>query len=75
MSREEIGTIYVQHAGYNQLAEVNNIIILYPQTRISEGNRNSCWDWWGYTTAAYATQLGLQMKTVKAMVDRLTGAN
>jgi hypothetical protein len=53
MSREEIGTIYVQHAGYNQLAEVNNIIILYPQTRISEGNRNSCWDWWGYTTAAY----------------------
>jgi hypothetical protein len=30
--REQIGRNFVEHAGYNHVAEKNNIIVLYPQT-------------------------------------------
>ena len=40
----------MKHAGYNEVADLNNIIILYPQTQpsIMNGNPNGCFDWWGY---------------------------
>jgi hypothetical protein len=76
MSRGVIGTQFVEHSGYNKIAEVNNIIVLYPQTRRSflfPRNPSSCYDWWGYTSEDYATQRGPQMAAVKGMIDRLTG--
>ena len=47
--------MYAWNVGYNQVGEVNNIIIMYPQatTRQSAGNGNGCWDWWGYTNSDY----------------------
>jgi poly(3-hydroxybutyrate) depolymerase len=44
---------YVRHAGYNEWADANNIIVLYPQTiagnpLLDPGtpfNPNGCWDW------------------------------
>ena len=39
-----LGSIYALHTEYNGLAEVNNIIILYPQATISVVNPFVCWD-------------------------------
>jgi len=64
---------YVEHSGYNQWGESNNIIILYPQVSSSflPLNPNACFDWWGYTNRDFATKEGPQMKAVKAMIDKL----
>ena len=50
-----IGDKYVQYAGYNEIGELNNIIIVYPQAVASSIllNLNGCWDWWGYTGTYY----------------------
>jgi poly(3-hydroxybutyrate) depolymerase len=75
-----IGDHYVVHAGYNEWADANHIIVLYPQTVAGDPlldlgtpfNPNGCWDWWGYTDANYALKSGRQIATLKAMLDRLT---
>eukprot|EP01117_Protostelium_nocturnum_P010309 TRINITY_DN3703_c0_g1_i1.p1 TRINITY_DN3703_c0_g1~~TRINITY_DN3703_c0_g1_i1.p1 ORF type:complete len:331 (+),score=85.78 TRINITY_DN3703_c0_g1_i1:160-1152(+) len=68
----KIGDKYYTKTGYNGWAEANNIIILYPQANTNVLNPKGCWDWWGYTGADYATKLGVQMGTVKGMVDFLS---
>ena len=48
--KQLIGTEFIQHSGFNQVADANDIIILYPQTKVtivSNMNPNGCWDWWG----------------------------
>jgi poly(3-hydroxybutyrate) depolymerase len=77
---DRISDRYVMHAGYNEWADTNKIIVLYPQTikgdpRTDFGtpfNPNGCWDWWGYTNANYAVKSGRQIAAIKAMLDRLT---
>ena len=45
-SREAVGNIFAMHAGYNAVAEVNNIIVVYPQAVKSLiANPEGCWDW------------------------------
>ena len=66
-----IGTQFVVHSGLNEWGDANGIAILYPSARASVLNPNGCWDWWGYTSPAYASKLGLQMATVRAMVVAL----
>jgi hypothetical protein len=71
---------YTQHAGYNEWADTNRLIILYPQTIVGNPatdaftpvNPFGCWDWWGYTNFNYAVKAGRQISTIKAMLDRLT---
>ncbi len=36
---------FAVHAGYNDVAEANNIIVLYPQAINSTLNPKGCWDW------------------------------
>jgi hypothetical protein len=74
-SASSVSDVYVRNAGYNQVADLNNFIIVYPQTKPYgiTTNPNGCWDWWGYTTPDYATKNGLQMRVVKAIIDRITG--
>lgn len=75
----EIGTRFYQHAGYNELAETNRLIVLYPQAHISKGipfNPQGCWDFWGYSNGensadTFATRSAPQMAAVMAMLDRL----
>ena len=71
----EIGERFVREAGYNRWAEANALVVLYPQAikRYSPFvfNPRGCWDWWGYTGAAYHTRAGPQIRAVKAMLDRL----
>jgi len=71
-----IGDRFITQAGYNEWAETNNLIVLYPQTRpspILPYNPRACWDWWGYTNPLYATRnpVSRQIGVIKAMLDRV----
>ena len=67
------GDAFVQHAGYNEWADTNDIVVLYPQAVTTVANPKGCWDWWGYDDASYATRKGRQIAAVRAMVDRIAG--
>ncbi|WP_232444252.1 PHA-depolymerase-like protein [Burkholderia ubonensis] len=72
------GTTFVRNTGYNAWADTNNIVVLYPQLYVGDGdpetttNPNGCWDWFAYDDPHYATKAGNQMSAVKAMIDRIT---
>lgn len=69
-----VGDKFYKNAGYNEWADTNNMIVLYPQTKASNSgptNPNGCWDWWGYDDANYSKKSGNQMLMVKKMLDRL----
>lgn len=75
-SINDIGDDYIQHTGFNEWAETNNIIVLYPQAVTSYFNPlnpNACWDWWGYVNGNYATKSGPQLVTVRNMAMYLSG--
>lgn len=69
------GLQYVKYAGYNEWADTNSLIVLYPQAQKTQTmNPRGCFDWWGYipgTTDTYATKQGPQMKAVYAMLERI----
>ncbi len=79
-----IGEDFVRHAGYDEWADTNRIIVLYPQihavgvTALGVTNPDACWDWWGYLDAnptelpTYLLKSGKQIRAIKAMVDRVT---
>ena len=72
-----------KHAGYNEWAATNKIIVLYPQTvvTLAPANPYGCWDWWGLNdllprSRDFARKTGYQIAVVKAMLDQLaTGAS
>ncbi len=66
-----VGDAYYGHAGFNEWADTNGIIVLYPQATSSSGNDYECWDFWGYDGASYATQSGTQLAAVRAMLGWL----
>ena len=74
-----IGDHFYAHAGYNEVADTNNIIVLYPQVAPSQlypYNPKGCWDFWGYTSADpfapdFFTRTGAQMAAVRAMLAQL----
>jgi len=54
--RWHLGDVFARNAGYNEVGELNNIIIIYPQaTPTNATNPYGCWDWWGYTVSYYGT--------------------
>jgi hypothetical protein len=70
---ESVGDKFYTETSYNNWADSNNIIVLYPQVNKSETpyNPQGCWDWWGYTGPNYANKRSPQMKAIMAMVHRL----
>ncbi len=76
-NKDKVGNEYALHTGYNQWAESNNIIVLYPQTSLSATNQ--CWDWWGYADliagGEYHVKSGTQMTFVKDLVDHIAGGS
>jgi len=71
-----VGDAFAAGAGYNEWAETNELIVLYPQvgsSKIAPMNPMGCWDWWGYTDGNYATRNGAQIAVVKATLDALAG--
>ena len=75
-SAEKIGDAFAVGAGYNEWAEANRLLVLYPQvasSKIAPLNPMGCWDWWGYTEDSYATNAGPQVRVIKATMDALAG--
>lgn len=68
---DQIGDQFYARAGYNEWAETNNIVVLYPQVKSGLNNPYECWDWWGYTDSNYYTKRGKQVAAVNRMIDRL----
>ena len=76
---DDISLDFVTHTGYNDVAEANNFIILYPQAKRSDLlpiNLEGCWDWWGYTDSLltigrYVTKEGVQMSAIAGMMKDL----
>lgn len=70
-----IGDEYAADTGFNNWAEANNIVVVYPYVvkDMSLGNGNGCFDWWGYTDKNYAIQKGVQMTFAKKILDTLMG--
>ena len=71
-----VGDAFARLAGFNEWAESNHLIVLYPQvdsSAIAPLNPNGCWDWWGYTGEQYATRNGPQIQVIKATLDLLAG--
>jgi poly(3-hydroxybutyrate) depolymerase len=70
------GAVY-RHSGYNEWADTNRMIVLYPQTEANAAfNPKGCWDWWGLDqllplNSDFARKTGYQIKAIKAMLDRL----
>lgn len=78
---DNIGDRFARYAGYNEWADTNSIIVLYPQTasNLSVINPLGCWDWWGYNQRSdkegkYATKAGPQVATIRRMLERIAGA-
>lgn len=72
VGKHYVGDVFVRHAGFLEVAELNNIIILFPQvvpSVVSPINPIGCWDWWGYNSKEFATKLGPQMYGVRKMID------
>lgn len=67
----DIDMQYVEKTGYNEVAENNNLVILYPQAVASAVNPMGCWDWWGYTTSSFANKNGPQIKAVNKLISGL----
>jgi poly(3-hydroxybutyrate) depolymerase len=78
-----IGDKFVKNTGYTRWADTNNIIVLFPQTKVdnsshatsasgSLANANGCWDWIGWYGSNFAQKAGTQQAAIKAMVDRLS---
>lgn len=78
------GTRYIEETGYLPWADSNGLIVLFPQTvgrfDLIGGmfNPEGCWDWFGYEggvsmaqKALYGTREGLQVKAIRAMIDRV----
>jgi len=65
-----IGNQYAMYSGYNEWAETNNIIVLYPYVKpLPDINPNGCWDWWGYTNEYYATKNGEQIRFIYNIIN------
>lgn len=79
----KVGLRFVRDTGYNEFADTNRIIVLYPQIassdRGSPSNPLECWDFWGYTSddashPDFYTRQAPQMAAVMKMIERLHAA-
>ena len=75
-STEFVGDAFAVGAGYNEWAEGNRLLVLYPQvasSKLAPLNPLGCWDWWGYTGDDYATQSGAQISSIMQTIESLRG--
>lgn len=76
-SHDSIGEVFMRYAGYNEWAESNNFVVLYPQARPLVSyrvfNPKGSFDWWGMDDVDYALRSGRQMKAIANMVRAVAG--
>jgi poly(3-hydroxybutyrate) depolymerase len=70
-------TYFVENAGYNEWADTNGIVVLYPQAttrtlaEMQHINPEGCWDFWAYTDQKFNTKDGPQVAGVWRMIEAL----
>ena len=85
-STSNITDKFVKNTGYTRWADTNNIIVLFPQTKVDSTSRatsasgslpnpNACWDWIGWYGSNFAQKAGTQAAAIKAMVDRVASGS
>lgn len=85
-SYSNIGDKFIKNTGYTRWADTNKIIVLFPQAKADNNlyptpangtanNPNACWDTVGFYGSNYAQKAGVQLSSIKAMVDRLASAS
>lgn len=75
MSAKKIGDTFAANAGYNRWADVNNLVVLYPQIDPDAKMVNAlygCWDWIAYTGYDYNLRSGFQPSAVRRMIAALS---
>ncbi|CAG0891586.1 unnamed protein product [Darwinula stevensoni] len=71
-NEDSVDDAYVTMTGYLEVGELNNIVMLFPQTTSSGfDNPNACWDWWGYTDNNYLVRDGVQIDGISQMIDSI----
>jgi poly(3-hydroxybutyrate) depolymerase len=73
-SESQVGDAFYRHAGLNEWADTNHLIMIYPQTVSSPSNAEACWDFWGYDSRAFDQKTGPQMAMVRALIDWFVSA-
>jgi len=70
-NKNAVGDVYAKRAGYLETAELNNIIVLFPQTVATVTNAQGCWDWFGYLNNYFPTKDGNQNLATHRMMNRI----
>ncbi|CAG7733773.1 unnamed protein product [Allacma fusca] len=73
LNRDRLQSQFVKRSGYLEVAELNNIIMLFPQSIYFDGNDLGCWDVFGSTGEEYAIKTGIQMTALAKMLETVTG--
>jgi predicted peptidase len=79
MSTDNIGTEFLENSGLLEMAEANQIVMLFPQIKNNMffGNPHGCWNTLAYLGdldgGAFATKNAVQMHGIKKMIERMTG--
>ena len=60
---------FAVQSGFNEWAESNKLVVVYPQVEKSLFNPKGCWDWWGYTDDDYDLRAGKQVAGVASLID------
>ncbi len=72
------GLKFAQASGYLDYVEANDLMVLFPQTDITELNYplnpKGCWDWYGWTGADYATNRGVEPTWLMAWIQDIRKA-
>ncbi|MEE4451281.1 hypothetical protein [Novosphingobium resinovorum] len=75
-----VGDAVYGRLGFNEWADTNRIVMLYPQVIASVAapvNPMGCWDWWGYDGqmknffATFPTREGTQVAAIHKMLEQL----
>jgi hypothetical protein len=72
-SRGFVGAGHVLNSGFLEVAEANNIVVVFPQNMNGTRNIYGCWDTFGLTGKDYATRKGPQVQVVRNMLSRILG--
>lgn len=71
MNPDFIQDKFAEHAGFNEWAESNHIVVLYPYSAKSADNPYACWDWFGFTGQDYVLKSGKQIAAIAKMIEAL----
>ncbi len=72
MNPDFVGRQFIEQAGYNEWAETNRLIVVFPQSAKGRGNPYGCWDWFGLTGPNYTTKSAPQIAGIRKIVNDLT---